>query len=441
MSAFWCEHAVLAGGPRRHVRVVTAGGRLTEVRPGATAQPGDVVLRGLVLPGLANAHSHVFHRALRGRTQGDGGNFWTWREGMYALADRLDPDSYRTLATAVFAEMVLAGYTVVGEFHYLHHGPGGRPYDDPNAMGRALAEAAQAAGIRLTLLDTLYLAGGLTGGGHRPLDATQERFSDGSAQAWGERASVLRADDRCRVGAAVHSVRAVPAGDLAVLAEVAGGHGWPVHAHVSEQPGENLACQSFYGRTPVRLLADEGLLTAATSLVHATHLEDEDVGLVGRAGATAVLCPTTERDLADGIGPARRLVDAGARVAVGSDEHAVVDPFEELRGVEMHERLATLERGRFAPGELLAAGAADGYRSLGWPEGGRLVEGGLADLVAVRTDSPRTAGCALDQLLYAATAADVTDVVVGGEHVVADGQHRVGDVGRLLAEAISAVRR
>ncbi len=441
MTTYWCEHAVLPGGARRHVRVVTDHGRIVEVLSDSAIEPGDVVLHGLVLPGLANAHSHAFHRALRGRTHGEEGNFWTWRDGMYALAGRLDPDSYRALATAVFAEMVLAGYTAVGEFHYLHHGPGGRPYDDPNAMGLALVEAAAAAGIRLTLLDTVYLAGGLTGSGHLPLDEVQERFSDGSAEAWLERVSALRPGPTWRVGAAVHSVRAVPCDDLALVGDAARREQWPLHTHLSEQPGENLACESFYGRTPARLLADEGLLTGTISLVHATHLTDEDVALIGGAASCAVFCPTTERDLADGIGPARALADAGARLAVGSDQHAVVDPFEEIRGLEMHERLVSLERGRFAPSDLLAVGTLDGYHSLGWPDGGLLAAHHVADLVAVRTDSPRTAGCAHDQVLYAATSADVTDVVVAGEHVVTDGKHRLGDVGRLLAESISAVRR
>ncbi|QIM22626.1 formimidoylglutamate deiminase [Phycicoccus sp. HDW14] len=441
MSTYWCEHAVLPGGARRHVRVVTDRGRIVEVIAESAIEPGDVVLHGLVLPGLANAHSHAFHRALRGRTHGEEGNFWTWRDGMYALADHLDPDSYRRLATAVFAEMVLAGYTAVGEFHYLHHGPSGRPYDDPNAMGAALVEAAAAAGIRLTLLDTVYLAGGLTGSGHLPLDEVQQRFSDGSAEAWIERVSGLRPGLGWRVGAAVHSVRAVPCDDLALVGDTARREQWPLHAHLSEQPGENLACEAFYGRTPARVLADEGLLGGTTSLVHATHLTDDDVALLGGAGSCAVFCPTTERDLADGIGPARALAEAGARLAVGSDQHAVVDPFEEVRGVEMHERLASLERGRFSPSDLLAIATLDGYHSLGWPDGGILASNHVADLVAVRTDSPRTAGCALDQVLYAATSADVTDVVVGGEHVVSGGQHRLGDVGRLLAESISAVRR
>ena len=393
-----------------------------------------------MLPGLANGHSHAFHRALRGRTHDDGGNFWTWRQAMYAVTHRLDPDTYRALATAVFAEMVLAGFTAVGEFHYLHHGAGGRPYDDPNAMGVALVDAARAAGLRITLLDTCYLEGGLTAGGHVPLDDVQQRFSDGSVAAWAERVDLMRDDATTRIGTAVHSVRAVPAADLAAVGEFAARGGRPLHVHLSEQPGENLACEGFYGCSPTELLAKEGLLTPATTVVHATHLSDTDIGLLGAARATACFCPTTERDLADGIGPARRLHDAGAPVSIGSDQHAVIDPFEEVRGVEMHERLDTLERGRFGPTELLGMATLHGYRSLGWDDGGVIARGQLADLVAVRLDSPRTAGCDPEQVLYAATSADVTDVVVGGEQVVTAGRHRLGDVGALLAGAIAAVR-
>jgi cytosine/adenosine deaminase-related metal-dependent hydrolase len=244
-----------------------------------------------------------------------------------------------------------------------------------------------------------------------------------------------------RVGTAVHSVRAVPCDDLAVVGEFAARGQRPLHVHLSEQPGENLACEGFYGCSPTQLLAGEGLLTPSTTLVHATHLSDDDIDLIGDARSTACFCPTTERDLADGIGPARRLHDAGAVLSLGSDQHAVIDPFEEVRGVEMHERLESLERGRFGSIDLLAMASLNGYRSLGWDDGGLIAGGHLADLVAVRLDSPRTAGAGSRGVLYSATAADVTDVVVGGEHVVRDGQHRVGDVGKMLVDAISAVRR
>jgi len=441
MTTFWCEHAVLPGGVRRSVRVVTDRGRILDVRLDEPAEVGDTRLRGVVLPGLANGHSHAFHRALRGRTHDDGGNFWSWRDAMYAVTHRLDPETYHALARAVFAEMLLAGYTAVGEFHYVHHAAGGRLYDDPNVMGKALISAAREVGIRITLLDTCYLAGGLTAGGHVPLDHVQERFSDGSAEAWAERVERLAEEETVRIGAAVHSVRAVPRDDLTVVGEAATRGERPLHVHLSEQPGENLACEGFYGCSPTELLAGEGLLTPSTTVVHATHLSDRDIELLGTARSIACFCPTTERDLADGIGPARRLHDAGVRLALGSDQHAVIDPFEEVRGVEMHERLESLERGRFAGADLLDMASLNGYRSLGWDDGGRIATGHVADLVAVRLDSPRTAGAGTRGVLYAATATDVTDVVVAGEQVVVDGRHSSGDVGRLLADAIAAVRR
>ena len=186
-------------------------GRFAQVRVGVEPGAGQQILSGVTLPGLADGHSHAFHRGLRGRTHAGGGSFWTWRQQMYALAARLDPDSYLALARAVFAEMVQAGYTVVGEFHYLHHDQHGRPYADPNAMGKALIQAATEAGVRLTLLDACYLAGGLAATGHLPLDPVQTRFSDGDVDHWQARVSLLNDSDQVRIGTAVHSVRAVPA--------------------------------------------------------------------------------------------------------------------------------------------------------------------------------------------------------------------------------------
>jgi formiminoglutamate deiminase len=357
---------------------------------------------------------------------------------MYAVTRHLDPDTYLALARAVFAEMALAGLTVVGEFHYLHHDHGGTPYADPNAMGHALVQAADEAGLRLTLLDTLYLAGGLTGEGHLPLDEVQQRFTDGDVDRWAQRVAGLVGSPTVRVGAAVHSVRAVPREQLEPMAQLCRGR--VVHAHVSEQPAENLATQMFYGATPTALLDDAGLLGPDFTAVHATHLTEDDVSRLGGARATACFCPTTERDLADGIGPARELARAGAVLSLGSDQHAVIDPFEELRGLEMHERLVSNERGRFTADELLAASTAQGYRSLGWPDGGRIEDGALADFTTVRTDTPTTVGAKAGQVLYCATRADVDRVVVGGRVVVEDGRHRLGDVSTLLADALSAVR-
>jgi formiminoglutamate deiminase len=428
---WWAEYALLPSGLARDVTFEVTGGRFTAVTPGTL--PGDAqVLPGVVLPGFANAHSHAFHRALRGRTHDAGGTFWTWRERMYAVAALLDPDSYLALATATYAEMALAGITAVGEFHYLHHAPGGTPYDDPNAMGEALRQGAADAGIRLTLLDTCYVAGGLSAAGHSPLDARQLRFGDGHVDRWAQRVEGLRESAGMRVGVAVHSVRVVPRDQLGVVAAVAAGR--PLHIHVSEQPAENQACQWFYGLTPTALLDVEGLLGPMTSAIHATHLSDDDIATLGRTGTTACLCPTTERDLADGIGPARRLSDAGSPLSLGSDQHAVTDLLEEARALEMHERLDSLERGRFRPDELLAA--ATRHESLGWDDAGRLAVGARADLVAVRLDSRRTAGSAPEQIMLSASGADVDTVIVDGAIVVTAGQHVLGNVGALLQKAI-----
>ena len=332
---------------------------------------------------MANAHSHAFHRALRGRVNGGGGNFWSWREQMYAAAEQLNPDTYFALARAVFAEMVQAGFTVVGEFHYVHHRPGGQRYRDPNAMGLALRQAADEAGIRLTLLDTCYLEGGLNGGGHVELHPGQRRFSDGTVDAWAERMAARPAEsDRVRLGAAIHSVRAVRREDLPKVVAAAGS--LPLHVHLSEQHGENLACQMFYGHTPTELLDEAGALGSHLTSVHATHLTDRDIELLGGTGTGACICPTTERDLADGIGPSRALHDAGSPISLGSDQNVIIDPFVELRGIEMHERLITNERDRFSANDLLLAGSFNGYRALGWSDGG----------ISPRAPSPTSSPCA-----------------------------------------------
>jgi formiminoglutamate deiminase len=433
MTSYWAADAWLPDGCQSAVRIRIEGGRFADVQPGVARDPGDEALPGVVLPGLANVHSHAFHRALRGRTHGGGGTFWTWREQMYALATRLDPDSYLDLARAVFAEMTLAGYTAVGEFHYLHHDRGGRGYADPNALGAGLIQAAAEVGIRLTLLDACYLSGGLTAGGHLPLDEIQQRFGDSDIDAWQARVALLRPAAGLRLGVAVHSVRAVPAEALSAVRNAAGEGA--LHVHLSEQPAENAACQAYYGRSPTQLLDDHGVLSTRTTAVHATHLTNTDVAILGGSGTTAGFCPTTEADLADGIGPARRLFDAGSPLALGSDQHAVIDPFAELHGLELHERLASGERGRFTPAELVTFASESGYRSLGW-EGGRIEPGAPADFVVVRADSVRTAGTRPEQICYAATAADVEQVVIGGRTIVKDGCHHLGSPSLLLAAAL-----
>jgi formiminoglutamate deiminase len=438
VTSYWAASAWLPNGCQEGVGFDVEAGRFVRVRAGDEPRAGQEILTGVTLPGLANGHSHAFHRGLRGRTHAEGGTFWTWRQQMYALAARLDPDSYLSLARAVFAEMVQAGYTVVGEFHYLHHDQRGRPYADPNAMGAALIQAAAEAGIRFTLIDACYLAGGLNGTGHLPLDPVQIRFADENVDHWQTRVSLLRNLDQVRIAAAVHSVRAVPAAALDKIGKAMGE--LPLHIHLSEQPAENAATQAFYGCTPTELLDDHGLLGPRTTAVHATHLTDTDIKAMGNSRTAACVCPTTERDLADGIGPARRLADAGTPLTLGSDQQAVIDPFEEVRGIEMHERLVTGERGRFTPADLIMIVSEAGYRSVGWPDGGRIADGALADFVVVRSDSVRTTGARPDQIAYAATAADVDQVVVAGQSIVRGGQHRLGSPARLLAAALDRLR-
>ncbi|MEV8118382.1 formimidoylglutamate deiminase [Streptomyces xiamenensis] len=441
-QTYWAAHAWLNGTVEPGTVISTGtDGRITAVRTGVPEPPvGAVPLGGLTVPGLANAHSHFFHRALRGTTQIGGGTFWTWREAMYLAASQLTPESAHELARAVYAEMALAGITCVGEFHYVHHAPGGTPYQNPNAMGEALIAAAGEAGIRLTLLDTCYL----TSGFGTPPTPQQRRFSDGTADAWATRAAALTDTGHARIGAAIHSVRAVPATAFATVADWARERGAPLHLHLSEQPAENDACHRAHARTPTRLLADHGILGPGTTAVHATHLTDDDITLLGATGTGVCVCPTTERDLADGIGPAAALERAGSPLSLGSDSHAVIDLLEEARALELNERLRTRARGHWTAAQLLRTASEEGHAALGWPDAGRLEPGSLADFTTVALDTVRTAGpapaLATEAVIYAATAADVRHTVVGGRHIVRDGVHQtVHDTAGTLARTIRAL--
>jgi formiminoglutamate deiminase len=452
------------------VLIEASGDRFTKITPKAERPAWATRLPGLTLPSLANAHSHAFHRALRGRAQGKvKGSFWTWREQMYQVAARLDPDNYLELARAVYAEMALAGIGCVGEFHYVHHQPDGEPYPEPNAMGLALVQAAAEAGLRITLLDTCYLAGGLdSAGASLPLTGTQLRFGDGTAAGWIDRVSGWPADEHgllgptARVGAAVHSVRAVPPDQLPAMVAWSGRLGAPLHVHLSEQPAENESCLAAYRGTPTAVLYDAGALGPRTTVVHATHLTGADIRLLGGTEVFACVCPTTEAELADGIGPFAELAAAGCRLTVGSDSQAVIDLFEETRRIELYQRLASRERGTFGAEALGTAMTWDGHASLGWPDAGEIAPGSLADLVTLSLDSPRLAGVAnrsgaragsdwtgdlagpdlgvLEGAIFAASAPDVRNVVISGRDVVVDGRHvLVEDVPAALKSAIRAV--
>jgi formiminoglutamate deiminase len=405
MTSFHCGLALVgsdAGGRfEQGVRIETDGGLITGIDLDTVAQPGDLGLVAVV-PGFVNAHSHAFHRSLRGRTHDAGGDFWQWRSRMYAEAAALTPSGYRELATRVFTEMRDAGYTSVSEFHYVHHQVDGTPYA-AHDMEVALAEAADVVGIRLLLLDTLYVRGGVGAA----LAPEQLRFGDADADAWLRRWHSLRdalaAYPLVTVGAAVHSVRAVEPADLSAVA--AGlPEDVPLHVHVSEQPAENEQCLAAYGLTPTALLADHGLVTDRLHAVHATHLTEDDIRLLGDAGATVVMCPTTEADLGDGIGPAPELLAAGARLAIGSDQNAVIDPWEEVARLELDQRLRLRRRGVFSPAQLWHAGSgSDGLRV-----------GAPFDAVELDLGSARVRGADVNQLPLVARSGDVTATIVAG---------------------------
>ncbi len=437
--SIWCESAMVGGQVLTSVRItVDDEGRIASVLEGQSAQPGDDRF-GFVAPGFANAHSHLFHRALRGRTHNHGGDFWRWREEMYGVADRLDPDNYRGLARAVFMEMLAVGYTSVGEFHYVHHHRDGTPYSTPDhAMELSIVEAAVDVGIRLTLLDTVYLTSNLgTAGPAVELGPLQRRFGDGTASRWLDRWRRLndtianRGQSLVTLGAAIHSVRAVPERDIATIAAELPPN-VPLHIHLSEQPQENIDCYKATGLTPAGLLDRAGALSSRLTAVHATHLTEADIHLLASAGVGVVICPSTEADLGDGIGPARLLASAGATISIGSDQNAVIDPLLELRGLEAGERLSSGVRGRFSPSELWAIGTVNGSKALG-NKAGNLEVGEYCDLVELDPVSIRTLGSEPRQMVLAATAGDVTAVAVGGR------RRDTSDVRRTLRDGLRSV--
>ncbi len=387
--------------------------------------------RRLLLPGLVNAHSHAFQRTIRGATHqrraGDPSDFWSWREAMYRAATSLDPEGVYRATKACYREMLAAGITCVGEFHYLHHQPNGTPYDDPNELSKQVIRAAQEVGIRLVLLEVLYQR---AGAGQPPLPE-QRRFCDRSVDAY-----LRRVDDLLSagvdVGLAPHSIRAVTGNQLRELADYASAHHLVMHAHVSEQPRENAECAAEYSddggkttkMTPTAAFAEAGCLerTRSFTAVHAVHVSAGDLALLGDHHVCA--CPTTEADLGDGIVPAIEHRRAGARLALGSDSNAIIDLIQEARLLEMNERLRTGARICLAlpPSglglSLLAAATQAGASSLGRADLGQLAVGSPFDAFTVDLDHPQLADVdsahRLDALMLAGTAAPIDQVFVGG---------------------------
>jgi formimidoylglutamate deiminase len=361
------------------------------------------VTRPFVVPAMPNVHSHAFQRDLRGigeRSDRPDDDFWSWREAMYGLAARLEPAGMREVAGRVYAEMAAAGYGAVGEFHYVHHGPDGTPYEEPNAMALAVAEAAAAAGLTIVLLPAAYHRGG------------HPRFRDPSVDDYLARVDALRLAGH-RVGVAAHSVRAVPADWLGEIAAYAGAYGLVRHVHAHEQPRELEECQAEHGCSPIELLHRTGFLSHRTTIVHGIHVSDRDVALLADAGAIVGSCPTTEGTLGDGHFPALRYRDAGVRLAIGSDSNVVVDPFEELRELETGARRQGLTRhALLATGDLWGAVAANGLASLGLDGAGE---------VAIDLDHPRLRGVAADDAGRAIVMSGSADTVVPVRRVISSG--------------------
>jgi formimidoylglutamate deiminase len=355
------------------------------------------------LAAMVNAHSHAFQRDLRGigeRSERADDDFWSWREGMYALAERLDPDGMREVAGRVYAEMAAAGYGAVGEFHYVHNRPDGTPYEDPNAMALAVVEAAAAAGLRIVLLPAAYARGG------------HARFRDDTVEAYLARVDALRAAGHA-VGVAAHSVRAVPAEWLREIAAYAEIHGLVRHVHAHEQPRELEECEAEHGCSPIELLHRTGFLSERTTVVHGIHVSDRDVALVAETGTIVATCPTTEGNLGDGHFPALRYRDAGVRIAIGSDSNVIVDPFEELRELETGARRERRTRhALLAAGDLWGAVVRDGLASLGLDDAGE---------IAVDLDSTRLRGVPEEDVMRALATCGSADIVAPVRRVISSG--------------------
>ena len=425
--AYTAAHGVVEGRwVDAPVLVVGDDGAICEVTDRA---PPDATVHDLgpsiVVPGFVNAHSHAFQRAIRGATHrrgaADPSSFWSWREAMYAKATTLTPDDVYAITRQAFAEMLRAGITCVGEFHYVHHQPDGTPYDDANELSHQVVRAAADVGIRLVLLDVYYAR---AGAGLEPLPE-QRRFCDRGVDAYLSRVDAMRSAG-VDVGITPHSIRAVGRSDLEQLAAYASAHELVIHTHLSEQPRENVECQAEHGATPTEVFAAAGCLDRPRTFtaVHAVHTTDADHRHLGRQHVCA--CPTTEADLGDGIVPATRLRAAGASLALGSDSNAVIDLVQEARLLEMDERLAGQARlrlndvdGRLWP-TLLDAATRGGAGSLGVAdELGTLAVGRPFDAVTFDLRHPFLAGIdpsyALDAIMAAGTAAVVRHVFVGGQ--------------------------
>jgi formimidoylglutamate deiminase len=431
MTAVFARKALLPDGWTDAVRLTVSGGRIASVETGVEEQPGDARL-GCVIPGLCNAHSHAFQRALAGHTEqrspAGRDNFWTWRERMYALANQVSSPALRAIARQAYCEMLTAGYTSVAEFHYLHRDPAARRRQD--AMFAAIRAAAADSGIRLTYVPVLYERAGFDDpepAGHQRLFAMHvDEFLEHHAQAAEQAGSALH------VGIGVHSLRAVTQESLQRVAATAVASDAPMHLHIAEQRREVEQCLATYGRRPVRWLLENCDVGANWSLVHATHMDPEEVEALGATGAVVVLCPSTEANLGDGLFPLHDFLVAGGRIAIGSDSHVSINPFEELRWLEYGQRLFSQVRNVVSlrdshVGSELFARALEGGAQASGQEPPGLVAGAAADFVALNDEDPMLVGhdddSRLDALVFSGYPLPVERVMVDGAWRVVDAMH------------------
>ena len=409
-----------------------------------------------IVPGFINGHSHSFQRLIRGRTQWKpsgpaSSDFWSWRSSMYGAVLSIQPDALYDVSRFCFMEMLRAGFTTVGEFHYLQRDPAGLPYRDPNELANHVIAAAESVGIRICLLNVCYATGGI----NEPLWVQQRRFAtpdlDGFINATEQLARNTIGHPLLTVGIAPHSIRAVSRGWIKDLHGFAATRDMPFHMHVSEQPAEVQSCMHEYGLRPVEMLAEDEVIDGRFTAVHATHLADNEVALLGSLRASVCLCPTTERDLGDGLARIADLVQARVSLCIGSDSQTVIDPLEEMRSIEYHERLRLLRRVVVATSHgdhkryetaplLMSIGSPGGARSLALNAGG-LEAGMLADFVAIDLDDPALAGWepeTLSALLtLTAPTSVIRDVWVNGVQRVADGHHADEDSITTLYRAVA----
>ncbi len=415
-------------------------GRVVEVVPAKQAIEPTRLERRALLPGMVNAHSHAFQRVIRGRTEyrttSQQDSFWTWRELMYRAANQLSPEDVFIASRMAFLEMALNGITTVGEFHYLHNDVDGAPYDDSNLLAKQVVRAAEDIGIRIALLRVAYARAGY----QKDPNPFQARFIESLDAYLKNTESLLHyfneTGTTTLAGIAPHSVRAVPLDDLRRLVDFAGIGALPIHMHVAEQQAEVSACIEEYGRSPIELLETEGLLNERFTAVHAIYVSPKDIASLARSRASVCACPTTERNLGDGVVPVDSYFEHGVQVSLGSDSQAQIDLLEDARELEYHLRLQRSERNVLAPRNNSEASAlatrlfdcatANGAASLGF-DGGTLKPNAPADFFTIDLDDPTVAGASqedlLSSILFSSGRLAIKDVVVGGSTIVSDGRH------------------